>query len=200
MSGTDREKWDARYTTGDYVPRRDPSPFLVDSLRLFPSGRALVAACGTGRNAIHLADAGFEVDGFDVSPVAIGIARAEAERRELMVNFQAVDLDDAQLVPGAYDLITVFRYTNRQLWTRLIDALTNDGWLMMEMHLQVAQPVAGPPPGSFRVEPNELLEAFEALRVVFYQEVVEPSDRGDAEYSALARLIACKGVPSWEQL
>ena len=41
MSDADRDKWDTRYRTGDYVPHWKPSPFLVDSLAVIPPGRAL---------------------------------------------------------------------------------------------------------------------------------------------------------------
>ena len=67
MSDADRDKWDTRYRTGDYVPHWKPSPFLVDSLAVIPPGRALDVACGARRNALHLADAGFEMNAFDIS-------------------------------------------------------------------------------------------------------------------------------------
>lgn len=192
MSEADRDKWDARYGSGDYVPRRSASAFLISSLPKIGVGKALVTAAGAGRNALALAEAGFCVDAFDISEIAIAQARAEAERRELSVNFQTVDLDEVQLEDASYDLITVFRYMNRPLWPQLVTALTPGGWLVMEMHLQAPQPTSGPPPGPFRVQPNELLTVFSSLRVENYEEVIEPSDRVDQAETALARLLACK--------
>lgn len=192
MSEADRDKWDARYGSGDYVPRRSASPFLISSLPKIGVGEALVTACGAGRNAFALAEAGFGVDAFDISDIAISQARAEAQRRQLSVNFQAFDLDEIQLGEASYDLITVFRYMNRPLWPRLVSALTRGGWLMMEMHLQAPRPTSGPPPGPFRVQPNELLDAFSSMRIESYEEVIEPSDRGEQPETALARLLARK--------
>ena len=192
MSAADQQKWDARYSSGEYLPRQDASAFLMNALAKIPVGRALVTACGTGRNAFALAEAGFDVDAFDISEIAIAQARAEAESRQLAVNFQIIDVDEIALDESSYDLITVFRYMNRPFWPQLVNALTPGGWLIMEMHLQAPHPTSGPPPGPFRVEPRELLAAFPALRIDVYEEIIEPSDRGDDAETALARLLACK--------
>ncbi|MGH9270268.1 MAG: class I SAM-dependent methyltransferase [Ilumatobacteraceae bacterium] len=53
-----------------------------------PIGRALDAACGTGRHAIHLHAAGWEVIGVDATPAMLDRARAKAPE----VRFQPADL------------------------------------------------------------------------------------------------------------
>lgn len=196
MSESDRERWDRRYSDQDYLPRTEPTPFLEESLPLIARGRALVVACGAGRNALRLAAAGFQVDGYDVSPVAIGLARTEADRRGVDVNFQAVDMNEIEVPAGKYDLITMFRYMNRPLWPRLVRALAPAGWLVMETHLRSPHPVSGPQDPEMRLAPNELLDAFRDLRVVYYRESYEPSDR-NGEMSSVARLLACNGDPGW---
>ena len=196
VSREEREKWDHRYRTGDYVPRTEPSPFLMESLRYVPPGKALVLACGAGRNALALAEAGFDVWAVDISEAAVDMARREADRRGLDLHFRVADLDELQLDDRALDggqfgLITAFRFMNRQLWPRIIDALAPGGWLVMEMHLQTDQEVAGPPPGPMRVESGELEDAFSDLQIGWYLETVEPSDRSE-RVSAFARLVATK--------
>jgi SAM-dependent methyltransferase len=196
MSREEQEKWDHRYRIGDYVPRTDPSPFLLEALRYVPPGRALVLACGAGRNALALAEAGFEVWAVDISDAAIGMARDAAERRGLDLHFRVADLDemgldDPSLGGGQFDLITAFRFMNRPLWPRIVEALAPGGWLVMEMHLQADHDVAGPPPGPMRVEPGELEQAFGDLQIVWYLETVEASDRSE-RVSAFARLVATK--------
>ncbi len=168
---------------------------MVKATERIPRGRALVLACGTGRNAFYLAEAGFEVEGVDISEVAIARARAEAERRNLGVEFRVADLDEVTLTQGAYDLVTMVRYVNRSLWPKATHALAPNGWLLTEQHLKTARDVLGPT-GSFRVEPGELLKAFSDLRVVEYWEGVEIADR-DGKEAVLARLLACNGDPGW---
>ena len=155
----------------------------------------MVLACGTGRNALFLAEAGFEVEAVDVSAVAIDRARAEADRRGVTVRWRVADLDEFDLPEGAFDLVTMVRYVNRDLWPRAVAALAADGWLLCEQHLETHREVIGPT-GAFRVKPGELLRAFANLRIVEYWEGVEPADRDGGE-AVLARLLACNGDPGW---
>lgn len=197
MTEDERGKWDGRYASGDYQPRTWPSPFLEEWIPRLPTGRALVIACGTGRNAIRLAEAGFRVEGVDISSVAISRAEAEASRRGVDVAWRVADLDDVDLEPSAYDLITVFRYRNRSLWPRLPSSLAPSGFLLIEHHLHSALDVAGPSSPEFRLEPQELLDEYVgALRILHYSEVLEPADKSGSTY-ALARMAACKGSPGF---
>lgn len=70
----------------------------------------LDVGCGSGR-ALNLMAATFPASrfaGYDLSEEAIGIARAEAQRRELTnISFEQVDLTTFEM-PQQYDLITAF--------------------------------------------------------------------------------------------
>lgn len=195
MGRDEQRRWDERYATGDYRPRAEPSPFVVAAATRIPRGTALVLACGTGRNALYLAEVGFEVEAVDISKVAIDRARSEAERRGLSVTWHVADLDALELPEDTFDLVTMVRYVNRSLWPRAVAALTADGWLLSEQHLDTYRPVLGPT-GAFRVTPGELLRAFADLRIVEYWEGVERADRDGAE-AVLARVLACKGDPGF---
>lgn len=195
MSESERLDWDRRYAEGEYRARNYPAPFLEEWLPRFRIGRALDVACGTGRNALRLAAAGFSVEAVDISRVAIELGQAEAKRRGLTLSWRVADLDDEELGPAAYDLITVIRYVNRPMWPRLVQALKTDGWILIEHHLKTDRPVDGPQSPEFRLDPQELLRAFTDLRIVHYSEVVENEDSGATV--ALARLVGCKGNPGW---
>lgn len=196
MSDSEREAWDERYRSGSYRPRPAAGSFLERWIPTFPPGRALDVACGAGRNALRLAEAGHRVEAVDVSAVAVEMAQAEADRRGLAVAWTVADLDGYNIPDGEYDLITVIRYVNRDLWPRLITGLAPTGWLLVEHHVRTSVDVAGPSAPDFRLEPQELLEAFSALRIVFYEEVLEPADEEGRRF-ALARLVACKGNPGF---
>ena len=145
---------------------------------------------------MRLAEKGLEVDAVDVSEVAIDMARTEAQRRGLEVNWVVADLDDHELQAGAYNVITVIRYVNRELWPRLIDALAPGGWLLVEHHMKTTADVDGPGSPEFRLEPQELLEAFGSLRILFYEETFTDGDRPGRRH-ALERLVAVKDGPGW---
>ena len=198
MTDDDRRKWDERYGTGDYRPRLAAGEFLESWIPRIRPGRALDLACGAGRNAIRLAQAGWQVDAVDVSSVAVGMAETAAAEAGVDVNWIVADLDDYEIPTSRYDLITVIRYRHPALATSLLRALAPDGWLLMEHHLSTSAEVHGPSNPEFRLRPQELLEAFAALRVVFYEETIEArDDRGEVLRLALARLVACKGDPGF---
>lgn len=163
---------------------------------VIPRGRALVVACGPGRNALYLAQHGFRVLGVDISEVAIRQARATADDRGLDAEFLVADLDEFRPEPGDFDLITVIRYRNPDLWPRLVTALAPDGWIVAEHHMSTTNDVAGPTSPEFRLEPGELLAAFSGLRIVHYSESIEPADDEQKTY-AIERAVACNGDPGW---
>jgi len=67
----DAERWDARYASTDLVWSAGPNVFVEEELSYLPPGRALDLACGEGRNALWLAQRGWDVTAVDFSKVAI---------------------------------------------------------------------------------------------------------------------------------
>ncbi|GGY12068.1 class I SAM-dependent methyltransferase [Streptomyces hiroshimensis] len=107
----------ASWWDGFYEDRSRPVPFFVDKpdenlvayldRGLITPGRALDLGCGPGRNAIHLASQGFEVDAVDLSPAAVAWAEDRAREAGADIRFRcgdAFDLVSGEL-GGPYDLI-----------------------------------------------------------------------------------------------
>ncbi|MFJ3927179.1 class I SAM-dependent methyltransferase [Streptomyces sp. NPDC090022] len=113
----------ASWWDGFYADRTKEVPFFVakpdehlagylDQGLVPPGGRVLDLGCGPGRNALHLASLGFEVDAVDLSPTAIAWAaeRARAAGPEIAgrVRFHRGDAfaaETAAALAGPYDLI-----------------------------------------------------------------------------------------------
>lgn len=195
MSDADREKWDRRYAEGSYTARTHPTALLDEWLTRLPRGRALDLACGAGRNALHLAAAGYQVDAMDISAVALARGAARAAELGVEVNWINVDLDAVALTPDSYDLVVVARYVNRGITNALTASLGEGGHLVYEQHFLTDQEVDGPRSRSFRLEPNELLKMFRGLRVLYYREALTTDP--DGRTMALAQLVACKGSPGF---
>jgi SAM-dependent methyltransferase len=114
----DADRWTAdagsSWWDGFYADRAKPVPFfaakpdenLVSYLDrgLISQGRALDLGCGPGRNALHLASAGFTVDAVDLSPTAIAWARERARDVGAEIQFHRGDAFTLDL-GGPYDLI-----------------------------------------------------------------------------------------------
>jgi len=89
--------WDAAYRQG--TPPWDhgnPSRELVTVLNEveIPVGTALEPGCGTGADAVYLAQRGFEVTAVDSSPTALERARTRAELAGVNVCFVLSDVFD----------------------------------------------------------------------------------------------------------
>jgi len=83
-------------------------PEVVDVVtRRFPKGgRAIDIGCGTGTNAVYLAQHGFRVLGVDVSRRAIALARRRARRAGVTCEFVAADVSrlDELSISEPFDL------------------------------------------------------------------------------------------------
>lgn len=188
MSDADRNKWDQRYRDGSYKARPKETVLLKKWQPELPPGRALDLACGTGRNALYLAECGYEVDAVDIAPFALDQARAKARERNLDVNWMEADLDTFVPEQGRYDLIVVARYVNRRLLPRLAAGLKAGGALVFEHHYRTELKVNGPTDPNFRLAPGELREQFSELDIRYYREglVEDP----DGRIMALAQIVA----------
>ncbi len=77
---------------------------LVESERIEPC-RAIDLGCGTGANAIYLAQMGFEVTGVDYAEAAIKKARIRAKDAGVQVDFVLDDLTNLRYVSGKFDFL-----------------------------------------------------------------------------------------------
>lgn len=74
-------EWDRRYAGSDLVWTAEPNRFVEAELTHLRPGRALDLGCGEGRNAVWLAEHGWQVTGVDFSPVALEKGRARRSTR-----------------------------------------------------------------------------------------------------------------------
>jgi 2-polyprenyl-3-methyl-5-hydroxy-6-metoxy-1,4-benzoquinol methylase len=168
----DRERWDRVHAESH--DEDSPSAFLQNLFQQFsesvPRGRALDIACGKGRNALFLAQQGFDVTAIDISPIALEVARRRAERMSLSISWQRADLEKIQLEEGCYDLVADFNYLQRSLFPRITKSLRPGGAVVFETFLIDQQTIGQPKNPDYLLGHNELLNAFRDLRVLWYRE------------------------------
>jgi tellurite methyltransferase len=189
LSQLDRDKWNHRYAT-DSQRKSNPVSLLEAWLPKVKVGCALDVACGAGRNSLFLAEAGFEVDGIDISAKGLKIAAARADQKNLVINWIEHDLDQPHALEGRYDVIVVLWYVNLPLIVQLTDFLTPGGCLICEEHLQSDGDLIGPSNNNFRIAPGALKSAARRLEVLHYDESIRPT--GEQQYLASAQLVARK--------
>jgi len=175
-----------------------PSPFLEEVLPRIvgsartedrPAGsrpRALDLACGAGRDAVHLAGQGFEVEAWDHDPEALARAQALARRHGATLRTVRCDLERAELPPPSqpFDLIVCFRFLHRPLFPWIERALAPGGWLAYETYRAGQERFGRPIRPQFLLAPGELATALPGLETILYEE------RDPPEGPVTARLLA----------
>lgn len=107
------ETWNQRYLAGQHLFDA-PSPLVVRFTADLVPGTVLDLASGPGRNAVYLAERGWQVTAVDGSPIAI----AKLRERNASIDARIVDLErgEFQIAPDAYDLICDCLYFQRELF------------------------------------------------------------------------------------
>ncbi|MCP4536865.1 MAG: class I SAM-dependent methyltransferase [Chloroflexi bacterium] len=100
----------------------------------------LDVGCGRGRNAFYLSRAGFAVYACDLSPVAITVATARAQRADATINFQVADLTHLPYPDNSFAALVcvhVLPYNLKADMVRggreLQRVLRPDGWLYFDL-------------------------------------------------------------------
>ncbi|WP_276259204.1 class I SAM-dependent methyltransferase [Haloglomus litoreum] len=185
----DRTYWDERYRDATFRLPEEPSRPLREFADALPEGRAFDVATGTGRNALFLAAAGYEVDAVDVSGVGLDEARERAAERDLdgHVDWIQADLDTYCVPESAYDVVSVSFYRALELLPDLKEALAPGGVLCYEHHLRSPEADRGPSDDRHRFRSNDLLRAVLDLTVLHYEETTRVED---GRTSAVATIVA----------
>ncbi|HKZ53464.1 MAG TPA: class I SAM-dependent methyltransferase [Candidatus Acidoferrales bacterium] len=186
MTTNDTPDWEARYQQPGYWCGEEPVDFLREHLEELPRGAALDLAMGEGRNAVFLAQHGFDVTGIEKSPTAIAKARERAAKAGVQLKAIQADLENYQLPAAEFDVVLCFHYLQRSLFAPTVAALKPGGALVVQTYtMEQLQFPRGPRRREHLLEPNELFRAFRRLRVAYYREVTR-------DERAIASLLAYK--------
>lgn len=79
-------------------------PELYDFIASHPAARALDIGCGTGTNVITLANAGWQVTGFDFASRAIQIAKRKIKHADIQADVFTDDATRMKKVRGQFEL------------------------------------------------------------------------------------------------
>ncbi len=99
--------WDERYRGATLLWTERPNQLLVEEVSGLKPGRALDLATGEGRNAVWLAEQGWQVTAVDFSRVALDRGAAIAQRAGVDVEWVQADLVQYRPPVGAFDLVVI---------------------------------------------------------------------------------------------
>jgi len=166
---------------------QQPSPFLVENIDLLPRGRALDLAMGGGRNAIYLAEIGYETEGIDISREEVDAALELVRKSGVDLKAHIGDLEGkVHFDEASYDVIICFNYLHRPLIPKMKDALRTGGMIVYETYIVDQTQFGRPRNPHHLLKRNELLHMFREFRCLRYREGIIENRK------ALAGIIAEK--------
>ena len=190
----EKQTWDQRWQDKDFSDGWQVDSWLAAQQHFLESGTALDIACGRGRNALYLAEQGYQVTGIDYSQVALHQLQDEATKRQLQLNTAQLDLEQTPDLPlEQFDLVINFYFLHRPLLPAL-QQLVKPGGLIIVRTFSNA--------GNFdpcRLKPemvlaeNELKTFFNSWQILTYEEGVEASKKGGSLVGIVARKPRVQG-------
>jgi tellurite methyltransferase len=177
--------WENMYRTGERGSEDQPTQLLLETIETLPPGNAIDLACGTGRNALFLAELGWTVMALDGSPTAIAKLKQRAAERGLAVKAEVCDLTnpDFTLPDETFHLVVIAYYLQRDLFPKIGPALRPGGIALVIVHT----PDPGEEPSHKRAARGELRELFADWDVLYYY---EGASRDPAHRRPVAEIVA----------
>lgn len=192
----DSAEWDRRYAGSELIWTAEPNRFLVAEVDGLPVGRALDLACGEGRNAVWLAQRGWQVTGVDFSQVGLDKAARLAEQRGVSVQWLRADVVDWVPPPATFDLVAIFYLhiagaAMRDVLRRGAAALAPGGTLLVVGHdpTNIQEGYGGPQDPAILLAPDEIAEALAGLEIERAERVRRPVPSAGEDVYAIDALV-----------
>jgi len=169
------ERWDNRYVIADTPwdtgnPSTELQRVIVED-KIQPC-TAIDLGCGTGTNAVWLAELGFDVTALDFSPTAIDLARQRKARAAAHIRFLTADvLDPPDDIGGPYRFFFdrgcyhVVREIDVGRYLGTLERITELGSVGLVLAGNSNEPRTGPPVVSEAEIRAELGSLFEIVRL-----------------------------------
>lgn len=182
----DRHDWDERYGGPDLFWGGEANRFLAEEVADLRPGRALDLACGEGRNAVWLAERGWQVVGVDFSAVGLAKARRLAAERGVEVEWLQADVVAWAPPPGSFDLVVALYLQlvpeeRRRVLAHAATSLRPGGTLLVVAHdrTNLNEGVGGPQDPSVLYDPDEVAADLSGLQIERAERVRRPVSADD---------------------
>jgi SAM-dependent methyltransferase len=189
IDARDRDFWNGKFSDPKTPFSREASRLLIEAVRDRKPGLAIDLGMGEGRNAIYLAQRGWQTTGVDLSDIAVAQARKRAIQIGVKLDTVIDDLDHFDLGHSRWDLIALFYMhawyhgAKPRSVQRLQEALKPGGLLVIEGFAGNEK---------YMFQPNELLHDFADLRILRYEDVQDEADWAPGRKSHIIRMVAAK--------
>ncbi|WP_309398625.1 SAM-dependent methyltransferase [Cerasicoccus maritimus] len=196
--------WNERFSEPEFTYGKEPNDFLRAEYQRIPArGRVLCLAEGQGRNAVFLAQQGYQVTALDQSSVGLKRAAELATERGVTIETLQADLSEHDLGSGWDGIICIFGHTppavRARVHAQIADALMPGGAYILECYTpkQHSMPGRGGPPPElkdFLVSLSDLEREISGLDFTIGREVEREVNEGSHHQglSSTVQLVATK--------
>ena len=205
MNGASAERqraWDERYSASELVWSAGPNRFLSEEVGGLHPGRALDLGAGEGRNAIWLAELGWDVTAVDFSRVGIEKGAEIARARGVAVNWVVEDLLTYRPEPGAFDLvILLYIHLPGEEWIQVLTSASSGvrpgGTLLVIGHdsANIAEGVGGPQDASVLYNAAGVVSILKGFDIIHAGQVLRPVATDGGERNAIDVLVRAVARP-----
>jgi SAM-dependent methyltransferase len=197
--------WNERYSEPGFAYGTQPNDFLASVVNLIPPGRVLSLAEGEGRNAIYLAERGYEVVAVDSSTVGMEKANRLAAEHKVKINTIVADLTDYQIKPASWSgIVSIFCHmppvVRAALHRDVVAALKPGGVFVLEAYTpaQLKHGTGGPAKAELLMSLDQLKAELAGLKFVHAIERVRDVIEGKY-HTGRAAVVQLVGVKPAER-
>ncbi|MBL8179971.1 MAG: class I SAM-dependent methyltransferase [Bryobacterales bacterium] len=171
------ERWNRILTAPKPAFNVEPNAFLVEMVKGRKPGKALDVGMGQGRNAIWLAQQGWESVGFDPAERAVAAAVATAQKLGVKLQTEIATAESFDFGENRWDLVVLSYVGAREFHEKVVRSLKPGGIVVLEaMHRDATK--GRSIGGAVVFDSGELPGLFRELRMVRYQEPLSVADFG----------------------
>lgn len=188
MEKTIGQMWDEKFSREGYFYGFEPNVFIESNTTLLaPQGKVLCLGEGEGRNAVYLADKGFQVTALDASAVGMTKALALASKRGVSFDVQLLDLEQWDPKERYDAIVTSYLHLEEPLRTqafrKAVSSLNPKGYFIGEFFslAQIPRESGGPKKPSllYTLASLESIFSTEDCKIIELQECDVPLDEGN---------------------
>lgn len=190
----DKDFWNERYASGEYLYGTDPNSFLVEHSALL-TGPVLSLSEGEGRNAVFLAARGLKVHGVDNSEVGLDKAKALAKLKSVEIQTEVADLADFEPQKNFYgSVISISAHLpcaiRNKLYPRVEQCLKPGGIILLEAYSesQLARNTGGPKNADMLMTVAKLEREFPNCEPILVRELEREVSEGEG-HTGLASVV-----------
>jgi SAM-dependent methyltransferase len=193
--------WNERFAEAEHAYGTAPNDFLREWAARVPAGKVLCLAEGQGRNAVFMAEQGYEVTAIDNSAVGLTRAQELAAQREVGITTSHADLNDFVIEPGHWQgVISIFCHVpaglRRRLHVDVVNGLAPGGVFILEAYTpaQIALNTGGPRDEALCMQLEDLRDELQYLHILHAIETEREVLEGKYHHGrgAVVQIVAVK--------